>query len=131
MVACSDDGTLTLFNTTAQHWHGAPMYSRCRRQTGAHYYDLYAADGCTPLARDDIPLVSAWQGKPVENVEICIAAAGQPLRYVLCSGGQLYPERDRPGSGYRGNARHFRDSARKQYEESLPGHPSAMSCAHH
>lgn len=97
VVACSDDGTLTLFNTTAQHWHGADVLT-LPPADWAHYYDLYAADGCTPLARDDIPLVSAWQGKPVENVEICIAAAGQPLRYVLCSGGQLYPERDGPGA---------------------------------
>lgn len=97
VVACDDSGTLTLFNTTAQHWHGADVM-RLPPAEWAHYYDLYAADGLTPLTEDAIPLLRAWQGETVENVEICIAAAGQSLRYVLCSGGLLYPERHGPGA---------------------------------
>ena len=97
VVACTDDGTLTLFNTTAQQWHGADMLNLAPEQWARHY-DLYAADGRTPLTTDDIPLVRAWQGKPVENIEICIACADQPLRHVLCSGGLLYPEQGGPGA---------------------------------
>lgn len=97
VVACNDKGTLTLFNTTAQQWHGADVL-RLPPEEWAHYYDLYAADGRTPLMQDEIPLLRAWRGETVENAEICIAAAGQPLRYVLCSGGLLYPERGGPGA---------------------------------
>lgn len=97
VVACNDAGTLTLFNTTAQQWHGADVL-RLPPEEWAHYYDLYAADGRTPLAQEEIPLLRAWRGEVVENAEICIAAAGQPLRYVLCSGGLLYPERGGPGA---------------------------------
>ena len=97
VVACADDGTLTLFNSTAQQWHGTNMLN-LPPEEWARSYDLYAADGRTPLTTDDIPLVRAWQGKPVENVEICIACADQPLRHVLCSGGLLYPEQGGPGA---------------------------------
>lgn len=31
VVACADDGTLTLFNSTAQQWHGTNMLNRHRR----------------------------------------------------------------------------------------------------
>jgi|TARA_B100000749_G_scaffold43313_2_gene29923 signal transduction histidine kinase len=97
VVACADDGTLTQFNSTAQQWHGTNMLN-LPPEEWARSYDLYAADGRTPLTTDDIPLVRAWQGKPVENVEICIACADQPLRHVLCSGGLLYPEQGGPGA---------------------------------
>ncbi|MGI3129068.1 GAF domain-containing sensor histidine kinase [Halopseudomonas pachastrellae] len=96
VVACDDSGQLTLFNRTAKQWHGTDVMHLPPSEWG-RYYDLYQADGSTPLASDAIPLLRAWRGEPVDNLEISIAAAGQPLRHVLCSGGQLYPERS--GSG--------------------------------
>ena len=91
VVACNDAGELTLFNNTAQQWHGTDVMKVAPSEWG-RYYDLYESDGKTPLPTEAIPLLRAWRGEAVDNIEISIAAVGQPLRQVLCSGGQLYPE---------------------------------------
>ncbi|MEO1830562.1 MAG: ATP-binding protein [Pseudomonas sp.] len=97
VVACNDAGELTLFNNTARLWHGTDVMKIPASEWGL-YYDLYEPDGQTPLAIEAIPLLRAWRGEAVENTEISIAAVGQPLRQVLCSGGQLYPEHGGPGA---------------------------------
>ena len=97
VVACDDAGNLSLFNSVAQRWHGTDVMKLAAAEW-SRYYDLYQADGTTPLPSDAAPLLRAWRGEPVENIEICIGAVGQPMRHVLCSGGQLNPERGGPGA---------------------------------
>lgn len=85
IVACDEQGILTLFNQAARDFHGLPAAPLPPDQW-ANYYDLYLADGKTPMAKDCIPLFRALQGEVVDNAEMVIAPKqGQP-RTLLASG---------------------------------------------
>ncbi|UTW12239.1 PAS domain S-box protein [Marinobacterium rhizophilum] len=85
VVACDESGTLTLFNNAAFEFHGLSPERLDSEHWGRHY-SLYAEDGQTVLAPEDIPLLRAQSGDIVRNVEVVIAPAGLPRRTVLCSG---------------------------------------------
>jgi PAS domain S-box-containing protein len=85
IVACDEQGILTLFNQTARDFHGLPATPLPADQW-ATYYDLYLADGKTPMPKEHIPLFRALQGETVDNAEMVIAPKqGQP-RTLLASG---------------------------------------------
>ncbi len=89
VVACDADGILTLFNRTVREWHGVD----CRAvppEEWASLYDLYGADGVTPLPTENIPLLRAFRGESVREAAMAIVAKGQPPRYVLVSGDPLF-----------------------------------------
>ncbi|SDS63411.1 Signal transduction histidine kinase [Halopseudomonas sabulinigri] len=88
VVVCNEAGELTIFNNTARDWHGLDVL-KIPPEQWALYYDLYRADGTTPLPPNEIPLLRAWQGEQVENAEICLQAQGQAPRILLCNGGPL------------------------------------------
>jgi len=88
VVACDADAVLSLFNRTAREWHGTdPM--RVPSSEWPKYYDLFRADGVTPLAAEDVPLARAFRGEPVVNEGMAIVARGRPPRFVLANGGQI------------------------------------------
>ncbi|MFC6674146.1 PAS domain-containing hybrid sensor histidine kinase/response regulator [Marinobacterium aestuariivivens] len=86
VVACGPGGQLTLLNKTARSWHDIKMFPPERDPR----VDLYDADGVTPLALDQTPLMRALAGEQLQNVEINIVAEGKPRRIVLVSGGPLF-----------------------------------------
>lgn len=88
VVACDSNGELMLFNKAARDWHGADPREIPPEQW-SEYYDLFEADGETPLSTENIPLMRAYQGEYVRSVEMCIRRTGEELRYVLASGGPL------------------------------------------
>lgn len=85
IVACNTQGVLTLFNSSAQELHGLPL---CPIPSGqwADYYNLYQADGNTPLAEHEIPLYRALQGESVYNAEIVVKPSQEEPRIILASG---------------------------------------------
>lgn len=85
IVACDGNGILTLFNRATQTFHGLPMEAISAEDWG-QYYDLYRADGKTPLNRDEIPLFRALQGESVRDVEMAIAPKNGTIRYILANG---------------------------------------------
>jgi diguanylate cyclase (GGDEF)-like protein/PAS domain S-box-containing protein len=85
VVACDARGRLILFNRAARNWHGLPPSDLPPEQWASHY-DIYAADGVTPLAKENLPLLRAFRGEAVRNAQIVIAPVGRPQRFVLCSG---------------------------------------------
>lgn len=88
VVACNAQGELSHFNGVARAWHGCdPM--RVPEREWAERFDLYEADGETLLSPERIPLVRAFRGETLRDVEICIRARGQPPRFVLANGGPL------------------------------------------
>lgn len=93
IVACDADGTLTLFNRATREMHGLPETS-LPSEKWAEHFDLYAADGLTPMQTQDIPLFRALQGEIVRDAEMVIAPKFGPARTMLASG-QLI--RDRAG----------------------------------
>jgi diguanylate cyclase (GGDEF)-like protein/PAS domain S-box-containing protein len=84
--ACDAHGRLILFNQTARNWHGLPPDENLAPEQWSKHYDLYAADGTTPLTRENVPLRRAFLGEAVRNAQVVIAPRGRPARFVLCNG---------------------------------------------
>ncbi|WP_136069349.1 PAS domain S-box protein [Modicisalibacter radicis] len=91
IVASDAEGGLSLFNSRARGWHGGDPLSMPPEQWAA-CFNLFEADGETPLALERIPLRAAWKGETVRDQEICIKADGQPLRWVTCNGQAYFDE---------------------------------------
>ncbi|MBF2085807.1 PAS domain S-box protein [Thermoleptolyngbya sp. C42_A2020_037] len=89
VVACDAEGRLKLFNRAAREWHGCDP-REVPPELWATLYDLYEADGVTPLATERIPLLRAFQGESVRQAGMAIAAQGQETRYILASGDPLF-----------------------------------------
>ncbi|MBW4576675.1 MAG: PAS domain S-box protein [Aphanothece sp. CMT-3BRIN-NPC111] len=85
IVACDENGILTLFNRATREFHGMPQQPLSPEEW-AQFYDLYLPDGCTPMQKEDIPLFQAWQGKTVRDVEMVIVPRQGKVRTVLASG---------------------------------------------
>ena len=85
IVACDAHGTLTLFNRTTREFHGLPEQPLPPEQWAEHF-DLYHADGLTPMDTSDIPLFRALGGEAVRDAEMVIAAKNAPPRSLLASG---------------------------------------------
>lgn len=88
VVACDAQGRLTLFNRATRALHGLPAEPLPADQWASRY-QLYAADGQTPLAMEQVPLFRALRGEHVSDEEMVIAPTGLPPRIVLCSGQQI------------------------------------------
>lgn len=85
VVACDAEGALTLFNRAAREWHGIdPM--RLPQEEWTSHYDLFRADGLTPLPTTEIPLAMAFKGEAVQDAGMAIVARGQPPRFILANG---------------------------------------------
>ena len=81
VVACNAEGELTLFNQAARTFHGLPA-SPLEPGNWALHYDLYEADGSTPLATERIPLFRALLGENVQNADMVIATENAPARQL-------------------------------------------------
>lgn len=88
VVACDENGILTVFNLAARRLHDRPGRALTTAAWAATY-DLFASDGSTPLETEQIPLVRAWHGERVVDAEMVIAPPGRPRRLVRCNGQQL------------------------------------------
>jgi len=93
IVACNAEGILTLFNQATREFHGLPQEPLPADQWAQHY-DLYRADGVTPLAKEEIPLFRALAEEQVRDVEMVIAPKRGKVRTVCASGQSFY---DRSG----------------------------------
>ncbi len=91
IVACDADGHLTLFNRATKQLHGLPA-EPVPPERWADHYSLYAADGRTPLGRDEVPLFRALAGEDVRDAEMVVAATGAEPRTLLASGRGLFDE---------------------------------------
>lgn len=91
VVACDADGVLTLFNRSAREWHGMDPL-RLSPEEWARHYDLFRADGTTPLPTDEIPLARAFRGEVVRDAGMAIKAKGQPIRFILANGSVIQDE---------------------------------------
>jgi len=85
IVACDAGGTLTLFNRATREFHGLPAAPIPPEQWAKHF-DLYRADGRTPMQTEEIPLFRALQGQTVRKVEMVIAPKDGPRRTMLADG---------------------------------------------
>jgi len=88
IVICNKEGRLVRFNEAARRLHGLPEEPISSDQWADHY-DLYRADGETPLPMGEIPLFRALQGERVQNAEIVVAPQNSRPRSLVCSGQAL------------------------------------------
>lgn len=91
VVACDQLGKLVLFNRTAREWHGMDPCDIPQSEWADHY-GLFESDGVTPMTFDTLPLLRAFRGEMIKDVEVVIAAKNQPPREVLCSGTRILDE---------------------------------------
>jgi len=89
IVACDAEGTLTLFNHATREFHGM-LVKEISPDDWAGQYDLYQADGRTPMRQEDIPLFRAYNGEAVRDVEMVIAPENGPVRTLLANGQAFY-----------------------------------------
>lgn len=91
IVACDAQGTLTVFNQATRDFHGLPEEALPPALWTQHY-DLYQADGKTPMLTEDIPLFRAWGGELVQNSEMVIAPKNGRPRSLLANGQAIQDE---------------------------------------
>lgn len=89
VVVCSQAGEITMFNRAARELHGLPAKSISFEQWADHY-DLFAADGVSCLAPEDIPLYRALSGEFVKNAEMTVKPKGSRARFLFASGRALH-----------------------------------------
>ena len=85
IVACDADGVLSLFNDATRKIHGLPERPLPAAQWAEHY-DLFRADGKTPMRTEEIPLRRALAGERIRDVPMVIAPRGTEPRTFLASG---------------------------------------------
>ena len=85
IIACDDQGVLTLFNHASREIFGLPP-ATVPAELWAQYYDLYLADGKTLMKKEDIPLFRALQGEHLSSLEMMIIPKHGEARAVLTSG---------------------------------------------
>jgi len=88
VVACDENGDLVLFNRTLAKWQGIDALKLPQEQW-SEYYDLFEADGTTPLATHAIPLIRAFNGEAIHDVGLVVCATNQPPRHLLCNGSPI------------------------------------------
>ncbi len=89
IIACNARGQLTMFNRASKEIHGCDLVQVPQEEWG-NYYRLYQADGVTPLKTDEIPLVQAFQGKDVHNLEMVVQSRSGERRELRINGQAMY-----------------------------------------
>jgi diguanylate cyclase (GGDEF)-like protein/PAS domain S-box-containing protein len=88
IAACGADGVLSLFNRATREMHGM-VEEPLPPEDWAGCYDLFMADGQTPMSTEDVPLFRALQGELVRDAEMVIAPMDREPRNVLCNGQRI------------------------------------------
>ncbi len=88
IVACDQNGSLTLFNRITKEWHGLPLQAISPAEYAGHY-GLYTPDSSQLLKTEEIPIIQALRQGCVSTEEMTIIRAKGPARIVTSNGRQL------------------------------------------
>ncbi len=88
VVACDAAGQLTVFNQAARDLHGLPEEPLPPEQWAAHY-DLFEADGVTPMGMQDIPLFRALTDGAASKTEMVVAPKGRTPHKLIANGAAI------------------------------------------
>jgi PAS domain S-box-containing protein len=89
IVACDENGHLSLFNGAARDFHGLDAEPLPPEEWSGRY-DLFHGDGTTPLPADCVPLFRALQGEVVTGQEMVIAPKDRKARRLVAQATPLY-----------------------------------------
>lgn len=89
IAACNEHGALSYFNQTASDWLGM-MKADKDYSEWAKIYNIYDIQTNTLLKPEELPLVRAYHGETIKNLEIIIKAKNREPRYVSCTGSPIY-----------------------------------------
>jgi PAS domain S-box-containing protein len=90
IVACNAEGRLTVFNRATREFHGLDSRSDIPLDQWPEYYKLYHADGKTIMETSDIPLLRAFFGEQIRDVEMVVESVKGGRRNILCSGRAMF-----------------------------------------
>ncbi len=85
VMACAADGSITMFNRAARHFHGLPPDTNAP-DAWPQYCALFEADGITALRGDQLPLARALRGEEVKDAALVLRANGGTARVLLACG---------------------------------------------
>jgi PAS domain S-box-containing protein len=91
VIACDAAGKLVYFNLASDRFH-ALLAKDISAEKWANYYNLFEADGTTPLDKDRVPLFRALSGENVQGFDLVIRPKGLPLRRMRVNAKTLYDE---------------------------------------
>ncbi len=86
--ACDAEGRLVLSNRTVREWYGFDLVGT-KPEQWSEAYDLFEADGVTPLPPERVPMARAFRGESVRGERIWLRPPGRPPRLISCTGEQL------------------------------------------
>jgi diguanylate cyclase (GGDEF)-like protein len=89
VVAADANQQVTLCNGVSRRWHGKDPAGELAPADLPATYDLFEADGSTPLPADRIPLLRAFSEGRVIDAEVVIRPEGTAGRTVSCSASQI------------------------------------------
>jgi diguanylate cyclase (GGDEF)-like protein/PAS domain S-box-containing protein len=81
IVACDEQGRLTMSNRAAENLHGMPL-ADCPVEQWAERFDLHRPDGTTRMPPEEVPLLRALNGERLDGIEMVIAPRTGPTRHV-------------------------------------------------
>jgi PAS domain S-box-containing protein len=84
IVACDGKGQISVINRATRN-----LFGDCKVSDWADQYDLFRADGVTPIPADEIPLYRAFGGERVSDYEMVILSKVGQRKTVLCSGEEI------------------------------------------
>lgn len=88
VVVCDEKGNLVLFNRLAREWHGLDALEMPQSEWAGRY-DLFLADGVTPMDISTIPLARAFRGEVINGFEMVVAAKCLPKRHLMANSAPL------------------------------------------
>lgn len=88
LIACDQNGKITYFNQSFRRLHGIP--SRFEPEDQWHkYYEMFEADGRTPMPRERTPLTRALRGEELQDRELIIVPKSKPPVVLNATGRML------------------------------------------
>lgn len=114
VAACDEHGMLTVFNSTARSYIGAPISEGSEHW--AEHYQVYDSSGQHLLKQEELPLYRALMGETIQDVELVVRPRSKPERVLLVHGSAYSAQHD----SQRGAVVVFHDiTSRKQLEQRL------------
>ena len=90
VVACNDQGELSVFNRATREFHGLDSRPDIPPDQWPQYFSLYLADGKTLMTPDQIPLRKAFAGNIVRDDAMVVKRIDGSIVHLICNGRAMF-----------------------------------------